>query len=389
MKRLCKLAVSVIAAVLFAGCETVPQYHKAEFKFDFPVPANIRPILYQGAEFKGKPTEVFAWVGVPENCDGKVPGIVLIHGGGGTAFLQWVEQWTKRGYAAIAIDTVGCRPLRTWEGGKGVRERLPNGGPDYPRHKRDVFTPGDAWTTQAVEAIRRGHTILRSLPEVDPEKTAVYGISWGGYLTCFAAAKDPRFKAAVSVYGCGFLKESPRTVAKVVKKEWYDLYDPALVLPNVSCPILFINQPVDPDYMWDSWCKSTFLPKQPYRSMPGLIGHSHKRGLRIEGEIFIDSILKNAVPLPKLSLAQRSNNTVSATYGAAVKPITGELWWTADGKATPAPKRKWNQIPATVKNHTVSAELPAEAKDWFINIKDPRGVTVTALRDSQKCEIEK
>ena len=95
------------------------------------------------------------------------------------------------------------------------------------------------------------------------------------------------------------------------------------------------------------------------------------------------------VSLPKLSLAQRSNNTVSATYGAAVKPITGELWWTADGKATPAPKRKWNQIPATVKNHTVSAELPAEAKDWFINIKDPRGVTVTALRDSQKCEIEK
>ena len=34
-------------------------------------------------------------------------------------------------------------------------------------------------------------------------------------------------------------------------------------------------------------------------------------------------------------------------------------------------------------------ELPAEAKDWFINIKDPRGDTVTALRDSIKCEIEK
>jgi hypothetical protein len=35
----------------------------------------------------------------------KVPGIVLLHGGGGTAFESWVKLWVDRGYAAIAIDT--------------------------------------------------------------------------------------------------------------------------------------------------------------------------------------------------------------------------------------------------------------------------------------------
>ncbi len=38
--------------------------------------------------------------------------IVLIHGGGGTAFSDWVWLWAKRGYAAIAMDLSGHRPPR-------------------------------------------------------------------------------------------------------------------------------------------------------------------------------------------------------------------------------------------------------------------------------------
>ena len=33
-------------------------------------------------------------------------------------------------------------------------------------------------------------------------------ISWGGYLTCIVAGLDNRFKAAVPVYGYGFLHEN-------------------------------------------------------------------------------------------------------------------------------------------------------------------------------------
>ncbi len=65
-------------------------------------------LFFDGLPWKGKPTRVFAWVGMPKLEPGKkAPGIVLVHGGGGTAFEAWVRLWMSRGYAAIAMDT--CR----------------------------------------------------------------------------------------------------------------------------------------------------------------------------------------------------------------------------------------------------------------------------------------
>jgi len=38
------------------------------------------------------------------------PGVILIHGGGGTAFADWVHLWARRGYAALAMNLNGSRP---------------------------------------------------------------------------------------------------------------------------------------------------------------------------------------------------------------------------------------------------------------------------------------
>ena len=60
--------------------------------------------------WQGKPTKVFAWLGLPKNRAGKVPGVVLVHGGGGTAFKEWVQKWNDHGFAAISIAVEG-RPI--------------------------------------------------------------------------------------------------------------------------------------------------------------------------------------------------------------------------------------------------------------------------------------
>ena len=380
-----KIIVLLLSAAAFslAGGEAVPEYRESNFTFDFPVPANVRQILFRGDDFCGKKTEVFAWIGLPEKFSGKLPGVILVHGGGGTAFLQWVEKWTQRGYAVLAVDTAGGRPIVRWEGHKKVRNQLPNGGPNFPYFPRDIKTPGDSWTHQGIVAIRNAHSILRSLPEVDPEKTAIYGISWGGYLTCFAAADDPRYKAAVSIYGCGFLRESRDTVRSAPDK-WFDLFDPARVLPDVRCPFLFVNRPDDTAYEWTSWCRSSYLPSKAYRSVPGRFGHSHTRGLRPEAEIFIDSVLKGTPALPEMGEMVLKNGVASAKFRAAVKPVSGEFWWCLDGQGVPEPKRRWKSKPAKISGDTVSAEIPAEAKDYFLNVKDARGVTATALRPLKK-----
>ena len=82
----------------------------------------LKAVYYEGLPWKGKPTRVFAWVGLPKTDGAKVPAMVLIHGGGGTAFSDWAKLWTGRGYAAIAMDLCGAVPRKV-TGQRGVPTR--------------------------------------------------------------------------------------------------------------------------------------------------------------------------------------------------------------------------------------------------------------------------
>ena len=92
----------------------VPKTYAAE---GFPA-KGLKALFYEGPPYRGKPTRVFAWYGEPKLEPGrKVPAMVLVHGGGGTAFEAWVRQWVRRGYAAIAMDTSGATPKRAIKAG--------------------------------------------------------------------------------------------------------------------------------------------------------------------------------------------------------------------------------------------------------------------------------
>src|SRR5437588_291486 len=70
---------------------------------------DVKAIFYDGVPWKGRPSRVFAYYGLPKASEGeRVPAMVLVHGGGGSAFIPCVRLWTSRGYAAIAMDTCGC-----------------------------------------------------------------------------------------------------------------------------------------------------------------------------------------------------------------------------------------------------------------------------------------
>src|ERR1043165_853037 len=169
----------------------------------------VRGLFFEGLPYKGKPTRVFTWYGAPANPDGKkLPAMVLIHGGGGSAFIYWVKLWNSRGYAAIAMDTCGCLPGSD-KGGGVKRPRHEFGGPGGWGGFSHIDDPvEDQWPYHAVADAILAHSLIRSFPEVDPERIGVTGISWGGYLTCIVSGVDPRFKFAVPVYGCGFLGDN-------------------------------------------------------------------------------------------------------------------------------------------------------------------------------------
>src|SRR5438105_1708582 len=56
-------------------------------------PAGGGALFFDALPYRGKSTRVFAWYSAPKRDQTKVPGIVLVHGGGGTAYREWVGKW--------------------------------------------------------------------------------------------------------------------------------------------------------------------------------------------------------------------------------------------------------------------------------------------------------
>ena len=355
----------------------------------------VRSLMYQGEPYRDQPTRVFAYYATPGTLsgdatrDGNLPAVVLIHGGGGTAFREWAELWAKRGYAAIAMDLAGCRPVE----GKNPhspenRTRLTDGGPnqgDEEKFGSVDKSPTEQWPYHAVAAVVRAHSLVRSFPEVNAKKTAVTGISWGGYLTCIVAGVDRRFQAAVPVYGCGFLHENSAWLDRFAKmspenrERWIDLWDPSRYLPAVSMPILFVNGTNDFAYPLDSYMKS-------FEAVPGAkqirvtvdMPHSHPSGWAPqEIGLFIAHHLRGDKGLPSVGQPRVKGTKVLATATSPLKLAGAELHWTSE--EGPINKRKWQSSPATIAGDTLNAQSPpAEATAWFVTVADERGAVVSS-----------
>jgi cephalosporin-C deacetylase-like acetyl esterase len=132
---------------------------------------------YEGKAYKNRPTRVFAYYASPSTLDpnraedAPFPAVVLVHGGGGTAFPQWAELWARRGYAAIAMDLAGCGP---------GRKRLDDGGPgqsDQEKFGAIDEVPENQWTYHAVANVILAHSLIRSFKEVDASRTASSRVS--------------------------------------------------------------------------------------------------------------------------------------------------------------------------------------------------------------------
>lgn len=317
----------------------------------------VQEVYYEGEPFHGKPTRVFAYVGRPAG-PATFPGVVLVHGGGGKAFSAWAEHWAARGYVAIAMDTSGAGP----------NGRSPDGGPDQSDtnkfHNFSASETPDMWTYHAVAAAIRAHSLLLSMPEVDAKRTAVMGISWGGYLTCILAGVDHRFKAAAPVYGCGFLGENSvwksGSLAQMTPESralWLKTFDPSQYLGGVSCPILFFNGTHDFAYPLDSYQKSYRLvdPRLRYLSIVMKLPHGHIFDFK-EPDAFIDAALAHE-SFPRIKDVDVRGAKVDAAVDARV--AEAQLNFTTD--IGPWDKRNWTTLDAQIKEKKIRTTLPTDA----------------------------
>ncbi|NOX99186.1 MAG: prolyl oligopeptidase family serine peptidase [Verrucomicrobia bacterium] len=341
----------------------------------------IRSLYYSGENYQGKKTRVFAYYGIPEgaSADNKKPAMVLVHGGGGAAFKEWVEIWVKRGYVAIAMDLAGK--------GEG-RKVLPDGGPDQTHKEKFTDLAGGvktAWTYHAVANILRAVSLLQNQPEVDPEKIGMTGISWGGYLTSLASGLDPRLKVTVPVYGCGFLHENStwlkgfEALGPKLAAQWVKNFDPSSYLQQAQMPMLFVNGANDFAYPLDSYQKTYQAVKGPRTLCVTVrMPHGHSPGWAPrEIGLFVDSVLINGKTLIKIGEVSRNEKQVAVNFQSEMPIKSAALHYTTD--TGPWKDRLWKSADAAVKDNSASATLPA-LKDvtWFFTITDERGATVSS-----------
>ena len=366
--------------------------------------APVRSLLYEGEPFQGRATRVFAYYATPVSIGGgrgartdpattsggPWPGIVLVHGGGGTAFADWVTLWARRGYAAIAMDLAGCRPDPA-AAKKNAATRLPDGGPGQEHaDKFDTIATPDAtddWPYHAVASVIRAHSLLRSLPGVDPDRTAITGISWGGYTTCIVASLDDRFRAAVPVYGCGHLRDNSCWLGEFARlgtenaARWAERYDPAQYLPACRVPIFFVNGTNDFAYPLDSFMKSYADVRHAAKTVRIEVNmpHGHEEGWAPpEIAAFIDAAVLGTPGLPVLD-TPRLDDAVARCRVISGRPVA-KAAMVSTTEAGAINKLTWKTVPAEVKadGSLVAPRPPADARAYFFTAATPAGLVVSS-----------
>ncbi|MBQ9860535.1 MAG: hypothetical protein IJO76_07690 [Clostridia bacterium] len=364
---------------------------------------HIRAITYEGVSIGEQKTKVFAYVGFPKEASAthKVPAVVLVHGGGGHAFAEWIKLWNDRGYAAIAMDNTGHFPSEEGRGvaGREVEEKTfwhyglygpfaEEGYTNMPNNDglSTVSRPIDTqWMYHAVASTIAAHRILALDERVDADKIGIVGVSWGGVITSLAIGYDS-YAFAVPIYGSGYLAEGYGWIAPAFAKE------PAKALwaaekrfGGIDFPVLWLCYASDTPFSINANSDS-YLATRSADARLGIRvnwGHSHFSGWEIaDGYLFADAAIGRRGPLTKignLSVARQADGTrcitapiVRDTAAAAVKAtafyITEPMSYSPHPQWMTAMDQEWQSQPCEVDGDTLSTVLPTEAIGYFLSV---------------------
>ncbi len=344
--------------------------------------AKVRQLIFESMPFGDLPaTDVFAYYATPGSLNGNttddknLPIVILVHGGGGKAYKEWVTLWAKRGYAALAMDLAG----------NGIDgKKLPKGGPDQSAAAKFLAIDSalnKQWVYHSVANVILAHSLVRSFKEVDAERSAITGISWGGFLTCIVAGLDSRFKAAVPVYGCGFIYDNDghfyRNFAKLKSKDkWIRQYDPSNYISKAKIPFLWLTGAQDVFFQPSIFSKTyNLVRKNSIFRILSTMPHSQSAGSTpVEIGVFIDHYLQPGKPnLPVFKKITVSGDLVTAEVQSASKILTATINYTT-ANTIPFKDRVWKVTAATVNGNIISAQMPPpETTIWMLNLKDAAG----------------
>ena len=360
---------------------TPPVVHDAT---GFEADGAVRPIFFDALDWEGKPTRVFAWIGLPTGASKEkpAPGVVLVHGGGGTAFKEWVQKWNAEGFAAISIAVEGQteqqgQPPAKWQ-------RHEHGGPARPGTYADFAKPiENQWMYHAVADTILTNNLLRSLPEVDPAKVGLMGVSWGGVITSTVIGLDQRFAFAIPTYGCGGLHKATSHYRKhLAKNSLYPiLWDPNLRLDKATMPVLWLSWTGDFHFPMDSLAASSAKVSgvSVFSIVPNM-KHGHGPAWsRPESYAFAKSVVQDGKPWCVPESTKIDGGTLTAVFNST-KALNAAMLTSTTGTGDTS-KRQWIETAAVLKQENgkwiATAAVPQGTTACFMNVSSGKLVATS------------
>jgi dienelactone hydrolase len=378
-------------------------------------------------------SEIYAAIASPK-APGKYPGILVLHGGGGSAEVYKALAWAQRGYVAVAPDLPGIAEPKKLSETKGRFSTVKYGEGRWTANP----DASESVIFDAVLSAMKALYLLRSQPDVDVANIGVVGVSWGGYMTTMVCGlAGDQVKAGMALYGCGFFdlgsqsgtapydpklpKNSLSRLSPAERARWLQCLDAGRRAPNMKAAY-FLAAASNDFFGWPRSAQATldaipgeknhlFAPNANHKiPVPGgstydinpatnataasfsptafqpLPTPTGQKGHWIGMEIpYFDYYLKGeGQPFPKVSVEASADSKKACFKVESPSSIQkAEIYWAGaisdDLKADDVKKRVWT--PLSVVDHgngVFEAKLPVEATEWFALVSDDRPVTVSS-----------
>ena len=339
---------------------------------------------------------IYAIMAYPKAA-GVYPGILMYHGGGGTAegLVSNLQTYAVLGYVTMALDEPGIAsivnsssystgPWKSVVSGEGPKLNVVGGIQNSTLYDAIIGS---------IEAFN----LLSSQPNVNVQKMAVTGSSWGGYLTTFTAGLlGSRVKAAYSTWGCGFYETGSfwsgfiAQMPSHYKSDWLTYLDAGRRAKDITAPY-FIDQATNDTYFWPEAVSATLnaiTGTKNHVTMANL-NHATLSSSATMKQLYMNYYLKGVgSPFGTINVTSsdiqldgslKVNMNVSLPVGVSLSSV--KLYYSLPTLTWQT--RNWIEIQATlVSGNNYQAILPAslvnQEVNYYANIIDTRQVQTSS-----------
>jgi cephalosporin-C deacetylase-like acetyl esterase len=339
---------------------------------------------------------IYAIMAYPKAA-GVYPGILMYHGGGGTAegLVSNLQIYAASGYVTMALDEPGIAsiansssfstgPWKSVVSGEGPKLNVVGGVQNSTLYDAIIGS---------IEAFN----LLSSQPNVNVQKMAVTGSSWGGYLTTFTAGLlGSRVKAAYSTWGCGFYETGSfwsgfiAQMPSHYKSDWLTYLDAGRRANDITAPY-FIDQATNDTYFWPEAVSATLnaiTGTKNHVTMANL-NHATLSSSATMKQLYMNYYLKGVGSLfgkinvissdIQLDGSLKVNMNVSLPVGVSLSSV--KLYYSVPTLTWQT--RNWIEIQATLVNgNNYQAILPAslvnQEVNYYANMIDTRQIQTSS-----------